>query len=180
MAELVAKRWAKALIELTKENEEISKDEVLRNLRNVSETISGSEELSQVLNNPSISTEEKQIVLSKVFQNNTMPIVYNFVFALNLKKRIGLIDDIVEEFVKELEEFENIVNVDITSAIEISEEKKADIKNRISEKLHKNVNTRWDVDSDIIGGLTFNINDVVVDNSIKHKLDNLSKNIIRN
>ena len=38
-SELVAKRWAKALVELTLEDEGISKEEVLSELRDISKTI---------------------------------------------------------------------------------------------------------------------------------------------
>ena len=80
--ELVAKRWALALMELALEDENISKEEILDDLYEVSEVIESSEELSEVFQNPSISTEEKQIVICKLFQNSIMPIVYNFLFAL--------------------------------------------------------------------------------------------------
>ena len=179
MTELASKRWAKALIELTQEDESISKESVLADLRSIAETFDSSEELSNVVNNPSISTEEKQIVICKLFQDKVVPIVYNFLFALNLKKRLNLISDITDEFEKELEELKNIVRVDITSAIDLSDEKKEDIKNRVAEKLQRDVKVSYGVDKDIIAGLIFNINDTVVDNSIKHKLDKLSENIIR-
>ena len=100
-------------------------------------------------------------------------------FALNLKKRINLIGEIANEFEKELEGLKNIVRVDITSAIDLNDEKKNDIKKRVAEKLHKDIKVSWGVDADIIAGLIFNINDTVVDNSIKHKLDKLSESIIR-
>ncbi len=179
MADLASKKWAKALIELTQEDDNISKDEVLSDLRMVAETIKQSQELSNVVNNPSISIEEKQNVISKIFQDKVMPIVYNFLFVLNLKKRLSLLDEIADEFEKELENLKNIVRVDITSAIDLSEDKKNNIKNRVSEKLNKDIKVSWGVDTDIIAGLIFNINDTVVDNSIKHKLDKLSESIIR-
>ena len=78
--ELVAKRWALALIELAQEDENISKEDILDDLQEIAETINSSEELSNVINNPSVSTEEKQIVLCKLFQNSVLPIVYNFIF----------------------------------------------------------------------------------------------------
>ena len=179
MTELASKKWAKALIELTQEDEGISKEEVLSDLRGVAENIENSEELKNVINNPSISAEEKQIVISKLFQNRVMPIFYNFLFALNLKKRMNLISEIADEFEKELEELKNIVRVDITSAIDLSDERKNDIRNRIAEKLQKDVKVSWGVDADIIAGLIFNINDTVVDNSIKNKLDKLTEKIIK-
>lgn len=177
--ELVARRWAKALMELANEDEGISKEDILDDLREVAECIDNSEELSNAINNPSISTEEKQIIMCKLFQNNVMPIVYNFLFALNLKKRLNIIGSIADEFRKELEKFKNIVRVNVTSAIELNDDKKNEIRNRIAEKLHKDVVVDWGIDADIIAGLIFNIDETIIDNSIRHKLDNLSKNIMK-
>ena len=177
--ELVAKRWAQALFELAQEDENISKDDILDDLLEISNTIDSSDELLNVINNPSISTEEKQIVLCKLFQNSIMPIVYNFIFVLNLRKRIGIISEIAVEFAKELERFKNITHVNVTSAIEIDDNKKTDIENKIAQKLNKDVVVEWGVDNDIIAGLIFKIDELVIDNSVKHKLENLSKEIIK-
>ena len=124
MTELASKKWAKALIELVKEDESISKDNVLSDLRNIEDTVASSEELANVINNPSVSTEEKQIIICKLFQDKVLPIVYNFLFVLNLKKRLNLIGEITDEFEKELEELKNILRVNITSEIDLSDDKK--------------------------------------------------------
>ena len=177
--ELVAKRWALALMELALENENVSKEDILDDLREISATIDSSEELSNVINNPSISTEEKQIVLCKLFQNNIMPIVYNFIYVLNLRKRMNVISAIADEFEKELERVKNITRVNVTSAIELNDERKNDIKSKIAEKLSKEVVVDWGVDGDIIAGLIFNIDELIIDNSVRHKLEDLSKEIIK-
>ena len=108
-----------------------------------------------------------------------MPIVYNFLIALNLKKRVNIIGEIAQEFQKELEEENNIVHVSVTSAIDLNEDRRNDIKHRIADKLNKNVIVDWKVDNSIIAGLIFNINETIIDNSIRHKLDNLSKKIMK-
>lgn len=177
--ELIAKRWALALMELAQEDENISKEDILDDLKEISATIDSSEDLSCVINNPSISTEEKQIVLCKLFQNSIMPIVYNFLFTLNLRKRVSLIHEIAVEFEKELEKIKNIAHVSVTSAIELNDERKEQIKTKIAEKLNKNIVVEWGVDKDIIAGLIFNIDELIVDNSIRHKLDDLSKTIVK-
>lgn len=177
--ELVAKRWAKALMDLAQEDENISKEDILDDLNEISDTIDSSEELNEVINNPAISVEEKQIVLCKLFQNSIMPIVYNFLFVLNLRKRVNIISSIAEEFRKELERINNIAHVGVTSAIDLANNRKDDIKHKISEKLRKEVVVDWDVDSDIIAGLVLNIDETIVDNSIRHKLENLSNSIIK-
>ena len=177
--ELVAKRWALALMELAQEDSNISKEDILDDLREIASTIDSSEELSNVINNPSISTEEKQVVLCKLFQNSIMPIVYNFIFALNLRKRVGIIAEIAIEFEKELERIKNITHVNVTSAIELNDERKEDIKTKIAQKLNKDVIVDWGIDDDIIAGLIFKIDELVIDNSVKHKLEDLSKEIIK-
>lgn len=172
-SELVAKRWAKALMELLQEDEGISKEDILDNLKEVNETICGSSELSDVLNNPSVSLEEKQTVLSKLFENKLMPIVYRFIITMNARGRLGILGTVIDEFVHTLEEMRNILRVSITSAIELSDDKKTDIRNRVAGKLQKDVIPEWHVDSDIIGGLIFNIGETIIDNSIRHKLEDL-------
>ncbi|MBE7710512.1 MAG: ATP synthase F1 subunit delta [Cyanobacteria bacterium SIG31] len=177
--ELVAKRWALALMELAQEDDNISKEDILDDLREIAQTIDSSEELSNVINNPSVSTEEKQVVLCKLFQNSIMPIVYNFLFVLNLRKRVGIVSDIAIEFEKELNRIKNIAHINVVSAIELNDERKEDIKTKIAEKLNKDIVVEWGVDEDIIAGLIFKIDELVIDNSIKHKLEDLSKEIIK-
>lgn len=101
-SELVAKRWAKALMELAQEDSGISKEDILDDLREVDENIKSSKQLSEVLNNPSISIEEKQAVLSKLFQNKLMPIVFNFITTLNLKADWGYLMQSQRNFLKNL------------------------------------------------------------------------------
>ena len=178
-SELIAKRWAKALMELANENQGISKEDILDDLKEVDENIKASAELSNAINNPSISVEEKQIMLCKLFQNNLMSSVYNFSVALNIKKRVNIIGEIAQEFQKELEKQNNVVRVNVTSAIDLNDDRKNDIRNRIADKLKKDVIIDWTVDNSIIAGLVFNINETIIDNSIRHKLDNLSKKIMK-
>ena len=70
-SELVAKRWAKALMELALENDGISKEDILDDLKEINFIISESKDLSEVFANPSISQEEKQVVLEKIFKTAT-------------------------------------------------------------------------------------------------------------
>ena len=50
---------------------------------------------------------------------------------------------------------------------------------RINEKLHtrlqKNIIANWTTDENIIGGLIIKIDDDIIDNSLKNKLEKLSK-----
>ena len=78
-----------------------------------------------------------------------------------------------------MENSKNIIRVSVTSAIELDDGKKDYIRSKLEEKLKKEVLTTWVIDSNIIGGLIFNINETIVDNSIRHRLDNIGKQIIK-
>ena len=111
-SELVAKRWAKALIDLAREDESLSLDAVSDDLDKVVSTMQSSSELMEAFNNPSVSKIEKQIILSKIFQDKINSLVYNYLFTLNLRQRVNLLPQIKDEFLKELEILKNIVRVD--------------------------------------------------------------------
>ncbi|MBE7707680.1 MAG: ATP synthase F1 subunit delta [Cyanobacteria bacterium SIG27] len=175
----VAKRWANALMELTSEDNSISKDAVLKDLRDIVETINSSQELLNVINNPSVTVLEKQNVITKLFKSSIMPIVYNFLYVLNLRKRLGAIFEIANEYEKKLEKFKNIIRIDVTSAIDLSDEKKEDIKTKISQKLNKNILVDWKVNNNIIAGLIFKIDETIIDNSVRCKLESLGRVIAR-
>ena len=69
--------------------------------------------------------------------------------------------------------------MNVTSAIELNDERREEIKTKISKKLNKNVIVEWGVDDDIIAGLVFNIDELVIDNSIRSKLEDLSKTMTK-
>jgi F-type H+-transporting ATPase subunit delta len=178
-SELISKRWAKALMELVCEDSEISKEKVLEDLNFISDTIKSSAELSEVITNPSVSTEEKQVIICKLFQDKVLSVVYNFIFALNLRKRLYLAGYIAEEFAKELDKLNNVKHVNVTSAIELNDTKKDEIKDKIASKLNANIDVNWETNNEIIAGLVFDIDETVIDNSIRHKLEDLSNSIIK-
>ena len=67
----------------------------------------------------------------------------------------------------------NEITAHAVAASPFDDDKKNAIRNRVADKLQKDVRVQWHVDSDIIGGLIFNINQTIVDNSIRHKLEDL-------
>lgn len=174
--ELVAGRWAKSLLELSND-EGMSKELLLDSLKEVVDTVNSSEDLKALFINPVVTVEEKQDIIERVFKDKIPSMVKNFLFVLALRKRLELLDSILEEYKKELNKCENIVRLKVTSAIEINEDKKEDLKHKIIEKLSKNADIKWKVDASIIGGLIFDIDGTIIDDSITTKLSNMSKRI---
>ncbi len=172
-----AKNYADALKELAQDNQ-ISYDDILKNLECILEICKTSNDLQNVLNNPSISDETKFSIIDEVFHRDIDKKIVDFIKVLIEKKRFNELDGITEAYKKELDNIKNIQRVDVISAISLND----DFKNRITEKLQKRLNkdiiANWIVNEEIIGGLVVKIDDDIIDSSLKNKLENLSKNLI--
>ena len=84
----------------------------------------------------------------------------------------------VAAYKEDLDKINNIQRVEVVSAIELDDNSKQKIIDKLQHRLQKNVIAQWQTDEEIIGGLVVKINDDVIDSSLKNKLENLSKNII--
>ena len=174
---LSAKNYSQALIELEKDGQ-ISFDEINNDLNKISEILNMSEELKQVLENPSVSTEVKCEIVNEVFQKDISSQIMNFLKILIDKKRFNEFNQIKADFEDKLDKINNIQSVEIVSAVELNEDYRNTIVQKLAEKLQKNIRPIWQVNEDIIAGLIYKINDDVIDSSIKNKLDKLNKELM--
>ena len=173
-----AKIYADALIK-TAQDGKMRYEDISINLETVEKILESSTELRSVLISPAVSTEQKAAVIDDVFKNQVHPEILNLLKLLAEKKRFGEFDSIVSAYKNELDEIQGIKNVTVISAIELSEDYKNKISAKLAEKLQKTIRADWQQDSSIIGGLVIQIDDNVIDTSIKNKLESLSKNIIK-
>lgn len=174
---LSAKNYSKALIEMVRDNV-ISFEDLSKDLATVSEILETSQDLRLTLENPTVSEAVKSQIVEEVFKNEVHPQVVNFLMVLIDKNRFSEFPQIKADYEIKLDDVNKIQSVEITSAVELSEEYRERILQKLSEKLQKNIRPNWKVDENIIAGLIYRINDNVIDTSIKSKLDKLNKNLM--
>lgn len=174
---LSAKNYSKALVEMVRDNI-ISFEDLSKDLATVSEILESSQDLRLTLENPTVSEEVKSQIIEEVFKNEVHPQVVSFLKVLIDKNRFSEFSQIKADYEIKLDDVNKIQAVEITSAVELSEEYRERILQKLSEKLQKNIRPNWKVDENIIAGLIYRINDNVIDTSIKSKLDKLNKNLM--
>lgn len=174
---LSAKNYSKALVEMVRDNV-ISFENLSKDLATVSEILETSQDLRLTLENPTVSEEVKSQIVEEVFKNEVHPQVVSFLKVLIDKNRFSEFSQIKADYEIKLDDVNKIQAVEITSAVELSEEYRERILQKLSEKLQKNIRPNWKVDENIIAGLIYRINDNVIDTSIKSKLDKLNKNLM--
>ena len=172
-----AKNYADALKKLA-QDDQISYDDILKNLECILEICKTSNDLQNVLSNPSISDETKFSIINDVFHKDIDKKIIDFVKVLIEKKRFNELSGITEAYKKVLDNIKNIQRVDVVSAISLNDNFKNRIEEKLQKRLNKNIIANWLVDEDIIGGLIVKVDDDIIDSSLKNKLENLSKNLI--
>lgn len=169
-----AKIYAKGLIQ-TAQDGAITYDTILEQLNIIIDTINNSKDLEAVLNSPTISFEQKILIIDDIFAKDLNFQIINFLKLLAEKNRFNELKQIVLAFQLELDVINGIKRAVITSAINLSDENKDKIINKLTHKLGKNVIAEWVVNEDIVGGLLIQIDDNIIDTSVKNKLEKLSK-----
>jgi len=167
---VVAQRYANALLEF--EGQDISKEDILSQITDVQTSLNNSEDLMKVMASPIVSMGEK-----KIFGNNTNKVVLNFLKLLVDKDRFNIFNSIVKEYRNVINKQKGLLEIKITSAIELDKNEKAMIKVKLEKNLNKEIELDWAVNSDIIGGLVFEAGDNIVDCSLQHKLQEINKEI---
>lgn len=175
---LIANRYSNALVQLAKEST-VSFEKISEDLSTVKNAIEASSELRTSLTSPRVTIETKKAILSDIFTNKINRLILNFLDVLVEKGRFSAFDEIVNCYSRELDKINNLERITVTSAVELKPEQKERIENKLSEKLGKAVLINWLISCDIIAGLLVQIGDRVIDTGIKHKLEDLTKNIMR-
>lgn len=173
---VVAKRYAQSLVELVNDGK-IAFDVITNNLAIIDNTLNLSPDLDDFLNNPTNSLDNKKSTVDEVFKSEIDPLIKNFLKVLIDKNRFGAFKEIEMAYFDLVDEINNISRVLVVSAIELNQDNRLKIEQKLSEKLSKQVAINYEIDEEIIAGLVIKIGDNVIDKSLKYKLEDLEKKI---
>jgi len=168
-----AQTYANALVQTN-----MDKDKVLKNLETVSQILKSSNDLTLLLNNPTIPENLKSSIIDDVFGKDIEKEIVEFLKILINKKRFGEFDMIVEAFRKSLDEISGIKRVEVVSAVDLKEDFKQRITAKLAGNLNKTVRPIWSTDPEIIAGLVVKIEDDVIDTSVRNKLEKMKRQLL--
>ena len=174
--EEIAEVYARSLFEVAREGDKL--DDVREQLQQVSEAVSENRDLQVFFFSPYFSTEEKVQGLDKILEGPD-DIIRNFLALLVEKHRMPALFRIRQRFEALWQDENKVLPVQITSAVELSEDTVSSIGDRIGERTGRKVELRSAVDPDILGGLVLQVGNSVLDASIRNRLENLRKQVAR-
>jgi F-type H+-transporting ATPase subunit delta len=173
----VTRRYAKALFELAQDKNIL--DAVENDLKMIMAAYQKSSELPLLLESPIIPTREKRVTFDKLFKQHVQQVTYDFLMLLLDKNREENLPEIIDHYMKSLDEYRGIVRGKLLTAHPFSESQKKALSAKLSEQTGKKILIEEEIDQSLIGGFVVRLEDTVIDTSLKNQLDKLRQNLIK-
>lgn len=169
----VATRYAKALIDLAIERNELER--VKQDIDMFLSATKASSELVAVLKNPIVPIIKKLKILRGLFAENVSKTTQSFFDIVVNKARAEVLHGTAVEFIQQYNEKKNILKAKIVSATSLNDAARTEIISIVEKATGKQVLLEEKVDANLIGGFLLTVGDKQFDTSISRSLQNLKK-----
>jgi ATP synthase F1 delta subunit len=174
--EEIARVYAQALFESAKEKGKL--DEIRDQLGEFADALDENPELATFFFSPYFSSAEKREGISKSVSGAEDELV-NFLELLAEKHRMPAIFRIRRDLDALWARENRQLDVSLTSAVELDPAIAKQVGDEVSKQTDRKVELTSHVDPDILGGLVLRVGNMVLDTSIRSRLERLRKEIAR-
>ncbi|MBF0587644.1 MAG: ATP synthase F1 subunit delta [Magnetococcales bacterium] len=168
----LAKRYASALAELATEQNAL--ETVHGELNAFAEVMEATPALADKLTNP---TEEesvhKALVSTYVEQVSVSPLTSNFLNLLVDKRRIGLIEGMVDAFNEDVEARSGRLTVQIQTPKELTATHSKQLNAALAKATGKEIQLDVQLEPDLLGGMVVQIGSLMMDYSLRSRINRL-------
>ena len=134
-------------------------------------------ELAEILRNPQLDRRAKAAAIDAV-AGDADPLVQNLLRLLVEKGRGGEVDEVAQEFEQLAAREEGQLNVELTTAIELSDDEARQIVGQIERVSGRTVEAERKVDPNLIGGIVLQAGSLRVDASVRGRLERLTRELV--
>jgi ATP synthase F1 delta subunit len=174
--EEIAEVYSRALFDVAKEQDVL--DDVHDQLGQFVEELDGNRDLQVFFFSPYFSSQEKKDGIGKAISGADDNFV-RFLELLAERHRMPAIFRIRRDFDALYAEERKLLPVTITSAIELEKDLVKDIRKKIEEQTDRKVDLTTKVDPNVLGGLVLRVGNLVMDGSIRARLERLRKQVAK-
>jgi F-type H+-transporting ATPase subunit delta len=171
---VVHRTYARALYDAAQERDDVAT--VREELADFVQAMRDVPELRAVLENPQVDRRAKAAALESLLAEGD-ELLRNFLRLLAEKGRIGELDEVQREFERIVAAAEGQLDVELTTAYELSEDEMAAIVDQIASASGRRVRATRSVDPDLIGGLVLQVGSRRVDASVRGRLERLRREL---
>ncbi len=174
----IAYRYAKSLLDLCIERNEV--DRVTQDMNFLNEAISGSRELSLLLQSPVVKGDAKSKILSKIFGSQVHETTHKFMTLMIEKGRESFLGDVSFSFIELVRVYRNEVLAEVTTAWAMDDATRKEVLVAAQALTKSKIELTEKVNPDLIGGFIVRVGDQQIDTSIAQQLKQLKREFSEN
>jgi F-type H+-transporting ATPase subunit delta len=167
------KRYAQAALELALEKGELESWQM--SLSKIAE-LSKDEKLMALLENPKLPFDAKRRLLEERL-GEVNPLALNLAYLLASRGRLNLAPGILQQYDKLLDTHYGIEHAEVVTALALDDEDKERISSRLGEMTQRKVIIDAQVDPSVVGGFRAKVGDMLIDGSIRSRLESLRRSL---
>ncbi|MFT4925173.1 MAG: F-type H+-transporting ATPase subunit delta [Phenylobacterium sp.] len=99
---------------------------------------------------------------------------HNLVKIMAENQRLTVLPAVVDLFTEMYAEHRKEITVDVTSAVELDAEQQDNLSAALEKRLERKIKLNCGVDTSLVGGLVIKAGDIIIDGTIRGKLNRLS------
>jgi F-type H+-transporting ATPase subunit delta len=172
--EELAEVYARSLFEVAREQDAL--DALREQLGQFADALDSNRELAVFFFSPYFSTKEKQDALERIL-DDAAEMFMNFLRLLIENHRMPVIFRVRQQFERLWEQENQMLPVEITSAIALDQATTESLGRRIGERTKRKVRLAAHVDPDILGGIVLRVGNSILDASIRNRLEQLRRHV---
>ena len=174
--EEVARVYAEALFEAAKDSDKL--DVIKEQLDQFTDEIAENRDLQMFFFSPYFSSQEKREGIASAIEGAEAELV-NFLELLAEKHRMPAIFRIRQAFDELWAKENKRLEVTLTSAVPLDQEVVDRVADEIARQTDRKIDVSTNVDDAIIGGLVLRVGNMVLDASLRSKLEKLRKEVAK-
>ena len=168
--------YAEALFEAAREREEL--EEVVGDLEDFAQALRENEELRLFFYGGQVPEREKRRAIDALTEDMALS-TRNFLKVLSDNGREEILEEVLARYEELVKEHLGRVEVEVTTAVELSDEEQERIGDRLKELLEgREVILNTSVNPDLLGGAVFRFGGRMVDSSVRGRLQGLREEML--
>jgi len=167
----VARPYARAVFEIAREDEALA---AWSEFLGRGAIAAADERVQELIGNPAVTRDALAELLIEVCGAGVGEHGASFIRVLAENDRVAWLPEIAAEYEALRAEAENVVDVQVTSAVELNEAERASFAAALTKRLGRDVRLHCDTDTKLLGGAIIRAGDLVIDGSLFGRLQRLA------
>jgi F-type H+-transporting ATPase subunit delta len=174
--EVVARRYARAVFELAKEQKKVS--EVVGEFRAFADAYAASSDFQAIAVTPNIAEADRQAIIDQIGKRlGASATTSRTVSMLAARQRLSVLPDLVRLLDQLADDHNGVVRASVRAAQPLSEAYLSKLQAKMEEATGKKVTLTFEEDPSLIAGIVTQIGDRFVDGSIRGKLNRFAESL---